>query len=98
MACRRRQVLRVLIENGDSGIDLDQLISALLEQEQAEDGPQASDPAQLALTLHHLHLPKLAQAGIIEYDARSHAIRYHPDERIESITHSIKEEMAESGN
>lgn len=30
--------------------------------------PLATDPDHVALRLHHVHLPKLAEAGLVEYD------------------------------
>lgn len=35
--------------------------------------------------LHHNHLPKLEAHGLINYDQRTGAIRYHSNDRIENI-------------
>ena len=40
------------------------------------DEVSAEDREHMLIDLHHTHLPKLADAGIIEYDPRSGAIRY----------------------
>jgi hypothetical protein len=34
--------------------------------------------------LHHIHLPKLTETGLIEYDARSQQLRYNGDMRAKS--------------
>ena len=55
----------------------------------ADLGPDAADPdearSRLATGLHHACLPKLENAGFVEYDERSGSIRYHPDARLEAI-------------
>lgn len=35
-----------------------------------------ADRDRLRVDLHHRHLPKLAAAGIVDYDARSNTVRY----------------------
>lgn len=39
--------------------------------------------------LHHTTLPKLEDAGFIEYDARSETVRYQPPETIEVLVDHI---------
>ncbi|USZ67494.1 hypothetical protein NGM10_12240 [Halorussus salilacus] len=40
-------------------------VSALAEEVAALEG---ADPERVATALHHVHLPKLADAGVVEYD------------------------------
>ncbi|WP_049926604.1 ArsR/SmtB family transcription factor [Halopiger goleimassiliensis] len=46
------------------------------------------DDIQVDLQQHHL--PKLADAGVVEYDVRSQTIRYHEHERLESLYESVR--------
>lgn len=39
-------------------------------------------------SLHHIHLPKLEEAGLVEYDERSEAIRYRSSESIRKLCKS----------
>jgi DNA-binding transcriptional ArsR family regulator len=39
-------------------------------------GDPRADPEQVAVTLHHTHLPKLESANVVEYDPRSETVRY----------------------
>ena len=48
--------------------DLDAYISA---QHQSDE-----DETDIAISLHHSTLPRLADTGLIEYDPRSHTVRY----------------------
>jgi len=41
--------------------------------------------------LHHVDLPKLAEAGLIEYDSRSNTVRYQPLRSVEPIVDAIEE-------
>lgn len=39
--------------------------------------------------IHHVCLPKLGRAGFVEYDDRSGSIRYHRDDRLETLLERI---------
>lgn len=65
---RRRRLLRYLLEETDDGDELDAIAAQL-----ARDDPL--DKPTIEATLVHLHLPKCADAGILEYDRRSGAVR-----------------------
>jgi hypothetical protein len=51
-----------------------------LEDFLLEQPPAVAAEKQIGIHLHHVTLPKLAEAGVIEYDARSQTARYrgHP--------------------
>ena len=53
-----------------------------------------ADRDRLRIDLHHCHLPKLAAAGIIEYDARSNTARYWGQPTVEKWAehfHAVEE-------
>ncbi|HZD42558.1 MAG TPA: hypothetical protein VE134_00730 [Methanomicrobiales archaeon] len=70
----RRAIVRNLAANGASGTISD-LIQWVPEQ---RDAVTNEDEQALHIRLHHLHLPKMAEAGIIEYD--------HDDGRVSLTT------------
>lgn len=41
------------------------------------------------LSLHHFHLPKLADAGIIEYDSRGNTVRYRGGDILEEFMNAV---------
>lgn len=45
----------------------------------------------IQVELQQHHLPKLADAGIIEYDVRSQTIRYRKNERLEALHERVQE-------
>lgn len=83
---RRRTIVRYLIESEDGVATRERLVKHL----QAK-GFEA-DRDQLLQELHHRHLPKLDDAGLIEHDSRSEKVRYLGDEIAETILDELEQE------
>jgi hypothetical protein len=64
----RRGICRFLVAEAPSVVTVDEIAASLTDDDAAR--------RRLALNCHHRHLPKLDEAGLIEYDARSNAVRY----------------------
>ena len=62
-------------------VDLEDLAARIAGGEDAA----AASAEQVAVQLHHAHLPKLAAAGIIDYDPETKRINSCPD-RSDSLT------------
>jgi len=74
---RRRTTLEVLAER-TTPIDIEALAAAVATREtDADDVPDAV-VTQVASTLHHIHLPKMARFGVVEYDANAARVDGHP--------------------
>jgi hypothetical protein len=75
---RRRHAIRAFRDGPRGAVDLLEAADQIAEWE----GMVGERPPveTVATTLHHVHLPMLDDAGIIDYDARSRAARYwgHP--------------------
>lgn len=41
--------------------------------------------------LHHVHLPRLAEAGVVEYDPRSETVRYQGTDDVEALVDCLAE-------
>lgn len=76
-----------------SDIDVTSDTDSSADSDRDSDGGDADENHKVAVALLHSHLPKLANAGVIEYDARSGAIRYwvHPSLQ-EWIEHAERKE------
>lgn len=74
----RRYILAYLQRMDDDVAELPELVEWVLTQEADCENDQHD---VVAGALHHIHLPKLAEVGLIDYDAPSSTIRYnrHPD-------------------
>lgn len=64
---RRRHVLAVLPDDGDS-LTLEELAAAVAVHESDVDADDPAAVSRLATTLHHVHLPKMDDAGVLAYD------------------------------
>lgn len=80
---RRRLVWAHVTTAAEDVFTLDELAEqvAAWEREQRDGSEPAGLPApddrhqRVAVDLHHRHLPRLADVGIVEYDARSRTVR-----------------------
>jgi len=84
---RRRDMLYAL-ENSDSdsftyGEVIDEVIGG---GEDVEDYRE-----QLRVEMTHVHLPKMEENGLVEYDDRSEVINYDPDEEIRELLGLVEE-------
>lgn len=75
---RRRYVLSYLQNLDDDAAELSELTAGVLARGTGRTDDRGDE---VATTLHHVHLPKLAKCGLVDYDSRSGTVRYsrHPD-------------------
>lgn len=45
----------------------------------------------LKTQLHHIHLPKLSETGLIEFDPRSDMLRYLGDQNVETLLDRLEQ-------
>lgn len=82
---RRRAVLRYLRECHCGPVEVGTLADYL-----ASTGH--GDRKSVEISLQHVHLPKLASKGVVEYDAGRGHVRYHPQEELEELLAFVGEE------
>lgn len=85
----RRTVLLHLMENGKEPIALDELVREMRERNLGRGDGQREPPRRIATQLHHVHLPKLANGGLVEYDSRSKTVRYQSDTLAEAVLQAL---------
>lgn len=75
---RRRYAMYALVGAEDGLVDVDGLADevAMLEARTGESELSESLRQDVADELREVHLPRLADADVVEYDARSDAVRY----------------------
>lgn len=90
----RRRVIHHLRHEANGTTTFDDLVGQLTKSgSDPDDGPPRNQD-QLALQLHHAHLPKLAAHGVVEFEPGSGAVRYHPDEQVETVLDSLPGEVS----
>ena len=75
LSSERRQILLGVLEGRQTTLDLDELARLVTEHEDGVDGTDPTDVDRVAITLHHNHLPKLAELDLVRYDHRAERIR-----------------------
>lgn len=75
----RRTLLRLLHEEERNAIGLDELTDRLTR---IDDASSAED---VEISLYHVHLPKLEDVGLIEYDERTGHVRYRPNQTLTEL-------------
>lgn len=80
-----RFVLSYFSDASEESATLDDLATALARHDHADENRVASQ-------LHHSALPRLEDIGIVEYDARTHTVRYHGHSRVENWHEYISED------
>lgn len=86
----RRDLLRYLMESDDRTCTHDKCIGYITRQEEQRRGERPGHD-EIAAALYHIHIPKLSDAGVIEYDGRSQEIRYWGNDRLEEWLQQIQE-------
>lgn len=78
----RRIVLEMLVEEQRS-LTLDKLTEAILEYNRLTPATKASEDTstEIRVSLHHVHLPKLAAEGFVNYDREQKFVE--PTEQLE---------------
>lgn len=87
---RRR---RVFVEYLQSAPDEGGSISAATEYLLATQGSHPSEGrvhSEIRTELQHVHVPKLADVGIVDYDRRSGTVRYRSTERFDELFETIR--------
>lgn len=77
LSVERRRILLDVLDDRPTPIDLDALAEAV---ETRENGSEPETVQQVAIALHHNHLPKLAELDVVEYDPETRIVESFRDE------------------
>lgn len=90
---RRRRVIQHLRHETDGTTTVEDLVDRIHHGGSASDD-RIRDRERLAIQLHHAHLPKLQDHGVVEYDPGNGAVRYQPSDQLEEVLDSLSEELS----
>ena len=82
---QRRHLLTYLFERDADVASFDDLTEYIVVQD--ADSVADLDTDDVAISLYHKHLPRLAAAGLIEYDMQSRTVRYRGTPLLETWLH-----------
>ena len=86
----RRYLLEFLRDQPDEAASFEQATKHLVTKVGREMGKQPNHD-DVQVNLQHHHMPKMADAGVIDYDIRSQVIRYHGNEALEDLFDRVEE-------
>lgn len=90
---QRRAVLRVLLERSDEAMSVDELVATLTDEESRSPDDQQETAKKTTISLYHVHLPKLAEAGLVEFDQQSDTVRYRATDTVETVLRFVSETL-----
>lgn len=94
---RRRQTLYYLLANRHTDLDSLSLQIAAWERDETIAAVPEDASEAVAVSLHHNHIPRLAESGIVEYDTRSgDIVRGSGFDEVEPVVRQLRE--AEEGS
>ena len=79
LSCERRRILLDVLEESQTPIGLGSISAAVEERERNADPIDPEKDDRVAIALHHVHLPMLAEAGVVDYDATSNRVESFRD-------------------
>lgn len=80
---RRRYLLYHLVSIEEDVVELEAAADAVFDYETEDSGTDRSSREDVAIALHHNHLPRLAKTRILDYDRRQGTIRVTGDDELE---------------
>lgn len=87
---RRRTLLYNLSRQPTEEISLERLVEEVYDIDRALPIRDASSREEVRIELVHMHLPKLHEAGIIDFDSESDTIHYTKNQGLESFLRYIE--------
>jgi hypothetical protein len=74
LASERRRVVLDILGERSGPVSLEELATAVTATENDTDAPDKDAVERVRIALHHKHLPKMADLGIIDYDLVSQQV------------------------
>lgn len=84
----RRDVIDGLMSHPRETMTLDELAEEVMARRDVE---ADNEKHEVEILLHHVHVPKLAEHGIVEFDPRGGRVRYRGDAELETLLDTVRE-------
>ena len=91
---QRRDLLDCFYGTTTHATPLDECVEHIMEREEQRSGERPAHD-QVEAALHHIHIPKLTDAGVLDYDPRTQTIRYWGHDRLERWLKQINDDDSE---
>lgn len=74
LASGRRRILLDIFDGRSTAVELDELAAGVAAREAEADATDEETVERIRTALHHVHLPKMDDAGVVDYDPSAHRI------------------------
>lgn len=81
---RRRDVLTYLVTRSADVVPVEDVVDFVADREEPKPGPGTARQ-RIATDIHHVHVPKLADADVVRFDPVAGTVRYVASERVEQF-------------
>ncbi len=82
---QRRTVITYFDQETTDRASFDDLVEYIVSSDSKTGATSSEHHERVRIGLFHNHLPKLSDAGVLEYDQRSETVRYWGDSRLETL-------------
>lgn len=79
---RRRHVLTYLVSRSADVVPVEEIVDFVADREEPKPGPGTARQ-RIATGIHHVHVPKLADADVVRFDPVAGTVQYVASERVE---------------
>lgn len=87
---QRRRILGFFVDSERDHAQIDEIVGEILDGEAGMTGERPSHDT-VAATLFHVHLPRFADANVLDYDTRHLEVRYHGDPKLVELFEVVRE-------
>jgi hypothetical protein len=88
---RRRRYALYHLFDADGPADFDALVAKVVDWETGDLRPPRGHETRVRASLHHLHLPRFEEAGVVSYDAEFGTVRYLGSEKLEAKLSEVRD-------
>ena len=89
----RRRLLCELRKRNNKQTTTVELVAVLRHDGRLEVNNRSFGREELAIQVHHVHLPKLADLGVIDFDPEQGSVKYYADNQLEKLLDSIQHDV-----
>jgi len=82
---QRRAIITYFNQETTDRASFDDLVAYIVSSDSRRGATSAEHRERVTIGLFHNHLPRLADAGVLEYDQRSETVRYWGDSQLETL-------------
>lgn len=78
LVAERRRVILEVLQHRTGPVELEDLAATIAAREGEEEAVEEDRVTQVAISLHHMHLPMMADLGVVEYDPEANRVESGP--------------------